>query len=763
MNASTDTLSVKGRAALTYAAQGFHVFPIMAGHKGETSEGRSTHHLPKGHLGASCDPDAVRGWWTRWPDANIGLHLAASGLVAIDADTYKPDCGWLDFISDRDMPETLAQTSARGGEHYIFRSTEGEEYPGKLCAGVEIKHKGYILLEPSTFADGVYRFQNDAEPAPCPEWMPRKKLSERAAPGGGRRIIDESRREWAEAALHDELARVLAAGGGERNNALNRAAFSLAQIVAEGRLGENVVRERLVGAARSIGLDEDEALRTINSGFKAGLQQPRGPKEREARRQEPKPGRQESSAPPFAVGGDDDDIDLSHDALALDLGRRSWDQNAKYVATWAKWLFWDNARWAIDDRLDHMTRIRAYQRTRADELLTWAERKGAEIDARDGDGKGDKIRAWAKDQAIMLRNKGTVAAVEAMARSNKESVALSKDFDGDLMILGTPGGVVDLRTGDLRPARREDMVTKQVSVEPAAKGAGTPIWTGFLNDVFEGDQEIIGFMQRAAGYALTGLTTEHKLIFLYGTGRNGKSTFLDALQWLWGDYARRAAAATFLYSTTERHPTDIAGLQGARLVVGSELPKGKTWDESVIKDLTGGDRMTARFMRGDFFDFDPQLTLMIAGNNMPSFRGVDEAIRARVVLVPFTVTIPPEKRDKNLPEKLKMEGPAILRWAIEGALEWRRRGLDVPAKITAASEAYFDDEDTLGQFLADETVRDGAQFTTTADMHQRFVQWCQRQGLQDWTRRTLTKELKSRGFEEARRNYGRGFQGLRLV
>ncbi|MDD2869743.1 bifunctional DNA primase/polymerase [Neomegalonema sp.] len=288
MNASTDTLSAKGRAATKYAERGFHVFPIMAGHKGENFEGRSTHHLPKGHLGASCNPDAVRAWWTRWPDANIGLHLAASGLVAIDADTYKPDCGWLDFISDRDMPETLAQTSARGGEHYIFRSTEGEEYPGKLCAGVEIKHKGYILLEPSTFADGVYRFQNDAEPAPCPEWMPRKKLSERAAPGGGRRIIDESRREWAETALHDELGRVLAAGEGERNNALNRAAFSLAQIIAEGRLGENVVRERLFGAARSIGLDDAETLRTINSAFKAGLEQPRGPKEREHKKRKAK-------------------------------------------------------------------------------------------------------------------------------------------------------------------------------------------------------------------------------------------------------------------------------------------------------------------------------------------------------------------------------------------------------------------------------------------------------------------------------------------
>jgi putative DNA primase/helicase len=239
--------------------------------------------------------------------------------------------------------------------------------------------------------------------------------------------------------------------------------------------------------------------------------------------------------------------------------------------------------------------------------------------------------------------------------------------------------------------------------------------------------------------------------------------FLNTLFDIWGDYARRAAAETFLHTKGEKHGTGIAGLQGARLVIGSELPKGKTWDEAIIKDLTGGDRLTGRFMRGDFFDFDPQLTLMIAGNNQPSFRGVDEAIRARVVLVPFTVTIPPEKRDKHLPDKLKAEAPQILQWAIEGAVEWQRRGLDVPASVTAASAEYFDDEDTLGQFLAEETARDPLGFVTTTDLHQRFNQWCERQGLNSWTLRTLQKEVRSREYEVTRRNFGAGFLGMRLT
>jgi len=457
-----------------------------------------------------------------------------------------------------------------------------------------------------------------------------------------------------------------------------------------------------------------------------------------------------------------DEIDLSHDALATDLGARSFDRDARHVAGWGKWLFWTGTRWQVDDKRECMDRTRAFLRRRAEDLTGWAERKAAEIDATEGEDKGDKLRRWAKDQARTLRSKNTVAAIESLAQSNPASAARPDDFDDNRLLLGTPGGTVDLRTGDLRQAERGDMLTKLTACAPAAPGTRPERWLAFLHEIFDGDPDLVAFMQRAAGYALTGLTTEHKLLFLYGTGRNGKSVFLNTLFDLWGDYARRAAAETFLNTQGDKHATGLAGLQGARLVAGSELPKGKTWDESTIKDLTGGDVMTARYMRGDFFDFVPQLTLMIAGNNQPSFRGVDEAIRARVVLVPFTVTIPPEKRDKTLPEKLKAEAPEILRWAIDGALAWQERGLDVPAKVATASTEYMDDEDTLGQFLMDETAADPAGFVTTTDLHERFNFWCDRQGLHRWTANTLRKELKGRGWQGHRKTHGRGFTGLKL-
>lgn len=451
--------------------------------------------------------------------------------------------------------------------------------------------------------------------------------------------------------------------------------------------------------------------------------------------------------------------DLSQDALANDLGKRTFDLDAKFVATWGKWLFWTGTRWQIDDRLDHLTRIRDFTRKRAEELTTWADCEADKL----AEKEGKKLRDWAKAEARTVRSKATVVSIESLARSNLASVASTDAFDEERLLLGTPGGTVDLKTGHLRPAERSDMITKQTACAPASPGSHPERWLNFLSEIFDGDADLVSFMQRAAGYALTGLTTEHKLLFLYGTGRNGKSVFLNTLTHIWADYARRSAAETFLNSASEKHSTGLAGLQGARLVAGSELPVGKTWDESVVKDLTGGDRMTARFMRCDFFDFDPQLTLMIAGNNQPSFRGVDEAIRARVVLVPFTVTIPPERRDKSLTDKLMAEGPQILRWAIEGAQQWLDQGLNVPESVAAASTEYMDGEDTLGQFLADATTTDPAGFITTSDLHQKFTSWCEMQGLHPWTLRTLQKDMKSRGWQDARRNHGRGFQGLKLA
>ncbi len=750
------------KAALTYASRGWHIFPVKCNTKGRDATGRSTHLLPNGHNGATADTETIRSWWRQWPDANIGLNLSASGLVALDPDLYKPECAWERFISDKALPRTLVQASPRGGRHYIFRAKADDQYAGSLCAGVEIKHRGYILLEPSTFEGGTYRFETDLDPAPVPDWVPRKgganaMRSDREA-GVRHHAADtasaseveellswldpdaEGYDAWLEVlqALHDHF------GGGDDGLAIAEAwsargaLFRPGEVTAKWRgfrLGGGVTLRTVASRARDNGADLGAIARRHSAV------DPRARNPPQLQRERP---------------------DLSHDQLALDLGQRSWDANARYVAIWDRWLFWTGTCWQRDETLEHVSRARAYLRTRAVELQDWADKKATGAGAGPGGLDPQGARNWAREQGKTLRNKTTVMAVVNLARANPASAATHEAFDADRLLLGTPGGTVDLRTGVLRLARREDMISRQTTCEPAEVGASAPRWTSFLREIMDGDEETIGFLQRAAGYALTGATTEHKLLFLHGSGRNGKSVFLNTLLDIWGDYGRRVAASTFLNSQTERHPTDLASLQGARLAIASELPRGKTWDEATIKDLTGGDRMTARFMRQDFFEFEPQLTLMIAGNTQPSFRGVDEAIRSRVVLVPFRVTIPEAKRDGSLGEKLRQEAPAILRWCIDGAVEWQRRGLDVPPAIAAASAAYFDEEDTLRQFLQDETRADLHAIVSTDDLMQRFVQWSDRQGLDAWSKRTLVKELKMRGFTDAASNGSRGLRGLRL-
>ncbi len=779
MNANLYNLPTIQAAAGDCAARGWHVFPVPPGKKkshkkAEFSCGRE--------WGATIDPGEIASDWSHWPEANLGIVTGPrSGFFVVEADTlggHQVDgvANLKALIAEHgDLPATVEAESPSGSWHIYFAWPAGhtiKNSSSQVAPGVDVRGDGGMVVAPPSVKPGNPRPYRWINPpgffglADCPDWLlrlclkPELKLSERAA--AGIRIDMGAGSAWADRALAGELAALLSAPIGKRNEALNSSAFSLAQIVAGGCLCEDTVKARLTAAAMAIGLDPGETAATIASGFQAGMQTPRGPKPRDDGAKayaDPHDATKLYDSAPRSNAPDD--LDLSQDALASDLGARSWDSNARHVAAWGKWLFWTGTRWEVDDRLDHLTRVRTYLRDRADELLDWAERKAAALDA-EKEGKGDNLRRWAKDQTRTMRSKNTVAAVESLARSNRASVARSDAFDADRLLLGTPGGTVDLRTGDLRPARREDLITKLTACAPAEPGARPRLWLNFLDEIFDGDADLVGFMQRTAGYALTGLTTEHKLLFLYGTGRNGKSVFLNTLTAIWAEYARRGAAETFLNTTGEKHSTGLAGLQGARLVAGSELPVGKTWDESVIKDLTGGDKMTARFMRGDFFDFDPQLTLMIAGNNQPSFRGVDEAIRARVVLVPFTVTIPPEKRDKGLSDKLKAEGPAILRWAIDGALQWLERGLDVPAKVAAASAEYMDDEDMLGQFLGDDCEEVRGHFTSAQDLHHRFVQWCDAQGLKPWTQLTLIKEIKTRGFEPAKSNGRRGLKGMKL-
>jgi putative DNA primase/helicase len=274
--------------------------------------------------------------------------------------------------------------------------------------------------------------------------------------------------------------------------------------------------------------------------------------------------------------------------------------------------------------------------------------------------------------------------------------------------------------------------------------------------------ELQNFLQRYLGYCFTGETSEHRFIFAYGTGANGKSTLVNTIAKILADYATIADVGTFLASSHERHPTDVAKLHGARFVVAQETEKGRRWDETKIKTMTGGDKMTARFMRQDFFDFHPTFKLFITGNNKPRLDNVDEAMRRRLLLVPFTVQIPPGERDPELPAKLMAEAPAILRWCINGCLEWQRIGLAPPAVVTDATNAYFDDQDVIKQWLEDCTSDGGPfAFTLTTQLFASWCHWCEERHLVPGSLEALSGTLQDRGFTKKRD--GRGRRGFSQI
>jgi putative DNA primase/helicase len=350
------------------------------------------------------------------------------------------------------------------------------------------------------------------------------------------------------------------------------------------------------------------------------------------------------------------------------------------------------------------------------------------------------------------------AGVERFAQADRAFAVTSDIWDKDVWLFNTQGGTIDLRTGQTRPHDPHDHITK---IAPVAPHGEAPTWLKVLDRITGHNQELIDYLQRVCGYCLTGSTQEHALFFLYGTGANGKSTFLNAITAAMGDYHRTAPIETFTSSPTDRHPTDLAGLRGARLVTAIETEEGRRWAESRIRTLTGGDPISARFMRQDFFEYVPQFKLVFAGNHKPGLRSVDEAIRRRFNLVPFTVTIPPRERDKKLGEKLQKELPGILAWIIEGTNAWRRFGLCPPKVVTDATAAYLEAEDAIAAWLEDCCER-AETFTTSSCLFRSWSDWATNNGEHVGSLKRFVAALEARGFTPARRTHGRGFEDIRL-
>lgn len=422
---------------------------------------------------------------------------------------------------------------------------------------------------------------------------------------------------------------------------------------------------------------------------------------------------------------------FSDDALALRFSEKH-EHSLRYVALWNKWFRWTGKYWEQDTTLLAFDLVREHCRQTA-------------CEANEG-GKG-------------LASHKTVAAVASLARADRRHAAIIEQWDSNPWLLNTPSGTIDLRNGEQRPHDPGDYITKCTAVSPEGD---CPRWLAFLDKVTGGDAALEAFIQRMLGYALTGLTRDHALFFLYGLGANGKSVLIKTVIGIMDEYHRTAPIEMLLASKHERHPTELAGLVGRRLVTATETEQGKRWAEAKIKTLTGGDRISARFMARDFFEFEPRFKLLVAGNHKPSLNTVDEAIRRRFHLVPFTVTIPKEERDPQLVEKLKLQWPGILQWMIEGCTKWQETGLGAPDCVTKATSEYLASQDTMRNWLDECSTKSPGAETRASRLFASWKLWCEENGEHPGSSRALSQKLRDQGFSSVHTKHGTVFHGIHI-
>jgi putative DNA primase/helicase len=393
-----------------------------------------------------------------------------------------------------------------------------------------------------------------------------------------------------------------------------------------------------------------------------------------------------------------------------------------------------------------------------------ADEKGVLVQARAKDTSlsiFDEIRESVDRDARMrhARKSQSKSAIEAMiwlARSEPGIPSRLTRFDADGWVLNLANGTLDLRTGQLRPHCREDLISNLVEItyDPQASCEG---WDAFLWRVLDRNVELYEYLRRFVGYLLVGDTREQSLHFLYGLGANGKSVFCEVLVRLLGDYAVAVSPDLIMLRRHGGIPNDVARLRGVRVALMNETTQGARFDEAKLKDLTGGDTLTARFLHQEFFDFHPTHRIVIRGNHKPAINGTDEGIWRRLRLVPFTVSIPPEEQDRELLAKLEAELPGILNWALAGCREWQSDGLKPPPIIAEAVRQYREESDTLGRFLADCCeVRKLAQVKSSV-LFKRYQEFCEQAGERWIPSKDFPAEMQRRGL-----TYKRDRTGTRL-
>ena len=418
----------------------------------------------------------------------------------------------------------------------------------------------------------------------------------------------------------------------------------------------------------------------------------------------------------------------------------------RYCKSNGQWLVWNSNRWQWDD---------------ADIVLGLGQDtvRAMLMDAMAI--KDDYRRKDYENHAVRSEGRARIDAMLYLARPHL--AVRPEDLDSDPALFNCANGTLNLTTHELESHDSRHLITKlsPVEYEPTAS---CDHWLAFLRDITRGDQELVEFLQRAVGYSMTGETREHCLFMLYGSGCNGKSTFVETVRHVFGDYARTADFGTFMQQKVSSAPrNDLAMLRGARFVTATESDDGKHLAEAFIKSCTGGDTVTARFLYGEHFEFTPQFKLWLSTNHKPKVHGVDDGIWRRIKLIPFAVRIADDKIDRQLPDKLKDEARGILSWAVEGLKQYRLQGLTDPPVVRNATLEYRVDEDVLGRFLAASCSLGDSLQIQGRKLYTSFKDWAASYGESVIDEKKFAKCLADRGLRKMKTKVGNFWVGIALA
>ena len=417
-----------------------------------------------------------------------------------------------------------------------------------------------------------------------------------------------------------------------------------------------------------------------------------------------------------------------------------------YCAPWKKWVIWDRRRWKVDN--ENLIFQMAMDAVRG------MYNKALEFKT-------------SEESLAMIEHAGrseTVRKTEAMIRATgweKKINIVPEKLDEYPMIFNCNNGMIDLESGRLLPHDKALMITKVSPVDYDPE-ADCPVWKKFLKEIFGKNRDLINFIQRALGWALTGDTSSQAMFILYGNGANGKSTFINTVMKLMGDYATSTPTETFMQKKGDQASNDIARLKGTRFVSAMEAEYGVKLAEAVIKRLTGDDVISARFLYGEFFDFLPTFKIFMATNHKPKIGGMDNAIWRRIRMVPFEVSFEEKKQDKKLSKKLENELPGILAWIVEGTLKWQKEGLGNTPAVMEATSAYRHEMSAIETFLEEVCIKKETGMVRSSFLYNAYKKWCEENNERVLSTRGFGMRMGETGTDKVRLSAGNHWLGIEL-